>query len=141
MWVIQRNWQARRDVGYELARKAASFRESVIGLLAVWQTMHKTPGMMAIPNPKGATALERHKNATENFWQAKLVAALLLDQRVITQVEGVESTGRVAVALTQSPDALPGEQGKRVLAMREAVDRGRESSEMTCSKVRRIRIR
>src|SRR5271170_5987235 len=66
VWVSQRNWQARRDVAYELAREAASFQESVIGLLAFWQAMQKTPGMMAIPNPEGATVLERHKKATEN---------------------------------------------------------------------------
>jgi hypothetical protein len=121
MWIGQRNWQAKRDVAYELARETATFQESVVGLLAFWNAMKSTPGMMAIPNPDARAVLDRHKNATGTFWRAKLVGALLLDQQVITQVEEVERKGRMAAALMESSDVPPGEDAKRILAMNDAI--------------------
>jgi hypothetical protein len=120
MWVGQRNWDLKRDAALEVMREAASFQESVIGLIAFWRAMHKTPGMMAIPNPEAAANLDRYKRCTGSFWRAKFVASLLLDDTVTAQIEVVEVAGRRVVDLTQLPNAAEEECEKRALAMRDA---------------------
>jgi hypothetical protein len=119
-WVRQRNFDMKREAAFELLRQAASFQQSVVGLLSFWRTMYKTPGAMAVPNPEAAVGLNQHKNATGTFWQAKFVAGLLLPEKVISQAEKVERAGREVVDLIQMPDASEDECSKRILAMRQA---------------------
>jgi len=122
-WVRQRNWDIKRDAAMELVKEAGSFQESVLNALSIWLSVRALP-----PNQKElgaadtAAGLARHKQCTDSFWRAKMVATLVLHNDIATQANSFEASARKVMELMSDPAYSQENYTSRIFDMAKSRD-------------------
>ena len=121
MWVGQRTWDLKRSAASRLVEEMGSFQESILKLRSSWVGLKDARlDERHIAEARHVEVFEAYTKRTSDLWRAKMVAELILGEKIIYDVHVFEQKARHIVDLTQPPAGTDEDFNKAIAAAAEA---------------------